>query len=124
MLVYYSYIIFQKLCYYLNYFLKTPNFSNSYQAHYYCSSGFVLFYIFFFSFCFLVFFLCQFVVARNKMPYLLLWLSRVAADSKTLWSLHCHSGTAFFINNNTIRSLFCLFCFFVYLVASINKFEL
>ena len=30
-------------------------------------------------------------------------------------------GAAFFINNNTIRSLF---CFFVYLVASINKFEL
>ena len=29
-----------------------------------------------------------------------------------------------FINNNTIRSLFDLFCFFVYLVASINKLEL
>ena len=29
-----------------------------------------------------------------------------------------------FINNNTIRSLFYLFCFFVYLVASINKLEL
>ena len=29
------------ISYYLNYFLKTPNFSNSYQANYYCISGFV-----------------------------------------------------------------------------------
>ena len=28
-----------------------------------------------------------------------------------------------FVNNNTICSLFYLFCFFVYLVASINKLE-
>ena len=58
------------------------------------------------------------------MPYLLFWLSRVAADSKTSRYLRRHSGAAFFINNNTIRSLFYLFCFFVYLVASINKPEL
>ena len=35
--------------------------------------------------------------------------------------MHC---SAFFTNNNTTRSLFYLFCFFVYLVASINKLEL
>ena len=58
------------------------------------------------------------------MPYLLLWLSRVAADSKTSRSLCRHSGAVFFINNNTICSLFYLFCLFVYLVASINKLEL
>ena len=63
-------------------------------------------------------------IARKKIPYLLLWLSRVAADSKTSRSLRRHSGAAFFINNNTIRSLFYLFSFFVHLVASINKLEL
>ena len=58
------------------------------------------------------------------MPCFLLWLPRVAADSKTSRSLCRHSGAAFFTNDNTICSLFYLFCFFVYLVASINKLEL
>ena len=65
-----------------------------------------------------MFFLCQFVVARKKMPAFQSGcrLEDLAVPSQLL--RRC------FINNNTIRSLFYLFCFFVYLVASINKLEL
>ena len=55
------------------------------------------------SFCFLVFFYVSSCSSKKKL-FLLLWLSRVAADSKTSRSLRRHSGAAFFINNNTIRS--------------------
>ena len=70
-----------------------------------------------------MFFLCQFVVAQKKMPYLLLWLSRVAADSKTSRFLRRHSGAASLIITLFVLCFIC-FVFFVYLVASINKLEL
>ena len=56
---------------------------------------------------------------RNLDALFLLWLPRVAADSKTLRSLRCHSGAAFFINNNTIHTLFYLFL--VCLFSGVNK---
>ena len=77
-----------------------------------------------FLFLFPGIFLFKFAVAGKKMPYFLFWVPRVAADSKTSRSLRCRSGAAFFTNNNTICTLFHLFLFFVYLVASINKLEL
>ena len=81
---------------------------------------FYLFFCFFciFSFCFLVFFLCHFVVARKKMPYLFLWLSRVAADSKTSQSFRRHSGAA-----SLIITLFvlCFICFVFCSFSGVNK---
>ena len=88
--------------------------------------SFRLFFCFFFLlFASLCFFLCQFIVARKKMPYFLLWLSRVAADSKTSRSLRCHSGLLSSLIITLYVLCFICFCFFfVYLVASINKPEL
>ena len=61
---------------------------------------------------FYVGFLCQFVLARKKMSYFILWLSRAAADSEGLAVPSLSLSTAFFTNNNTIRTLFLFSCLF------------
>ena len=116
MLAYYSYIIFQKLCYYLNYFLKILNFSNSYPAHYYCSSCFV----FFFFFCIFQFLLpCFFMSVRcsskkDAISFIMAFQSGCRLEDLAVPS---PSLRRCFINNSPICSLFYLFCLF----SGVNK---
>ena len=82
---------------------------------------FVSFFVFFIVFAFLCI-LCQFVVARKKGAiFFIMAFQQSGCKFEDLAVPLLSLRAAFFTKNDTIRSPF---CFFVYLVVSINKLEL